>query len=110
MIMVSPYKISDGGATWQQAYVSTADEHPAGSNTPQDQSYHSIGLKHHLLAGIWQDANNMFACYSDINGIRSTDAGVTWSYDYTGHTINTINRIAKHATLNRMFAVSIWYS
>jgi photosystem II stability/assembly factor-like uncharacterized protein len=99
------HKTSDGGATWQQAYVSTADEHPAGSNTPQDRSYHSIGLENTTCWQVhWQDANNMFACYSDINGIRSTDAGVSWSYDYTGHTINTMYRIAKHATLNRMFA------
>lgn len=101
------HKTSDGGATWQQAYVSTADEHPAGSNTPQDRSYHSIGLENTTCWQVhWQDANNMFACYSDINGIRSTDAGVTWSYDYTGHTINTMYRIAKHNTLNRMFAAT----
>jgi photosystem II stability/assembly factor-like uncharacterized protein len=101
------HKTSDGGATWQQAYVNTADEHPAGSNTPQDRSYHSIGLENTTCWQVyWQDANNMFACYSDINGIRSTDAGMTWSYDYTGHTINTMYRIAKHATLPRMFAAT----
>lgn len=52
----------------------------------------------------WQDANNLFSCFSDINGIRSTNAGVSWSFDYTGHTINTMYRIAKHNSNGTMFA------
>jgi photosystem II stability/assembly factor-like uncharacterized protein len=99
------HKTSDGGTTWQQAYVNTADDHPAGSPTPQDQYYHSIGIENTTSWQLyWQDANNMFACFSDINGIRSTDGGITWSYDYTGHTINTMYRIARHNTNNTMFA------
>ena len=46
------HKTSDGGASWQQAYVNVADEHPAGFATPQKQYYHSVGIgKHNLLAG-----------------------------------------------------------
>ena len=29
------HKTSDGGASWSQAYVSPADEHPAGATTPR---------------------------------------------------------------------------
>lgn len=101
------HKTSDGGATWQQAYVNAADEHPAGINTPPKQYYHSIGMENTTVWQLhWQDANNMFGCYSDINGTRSTDAGLTWSFDYTGHNVNSMYRIAKHINGNTMFAAT----
>lgn len=99
------HKTSNGGISWQQAYVNTADEHNAGSNTPQDQYYRSVGLENTTVWQLhWQDANNVFACFSDINGIRSVDGGVSWSFDYTGHTINSMYRIAKHISGNTIFA------
>jgi photosystem II stability/assembly factor-like uncharacterized protein len=99
------HKTSDGGSTWQQAYVNAADEHVANAPTPPKQYYRSIGLENTTSWQVhWQDANNMFGCFSDINGIRSTNAGVSWSFDYTGHTINTMYRIAKHNSNNTMFA------
>jgi photosystem II stability/assembly factor-like uncharacterized protein len=99
------HKTSDGGATWQQAYVNAADEHPAAAPTPPKQYYHSIGLENTTSWQVhWQDASNMFACFSDINGIRSTDGGTTWSFDFTGHNVNTMYRIAKHISGNTMFA------
>ncbi len=101
------HKTSDGGASWEQAYVNTADEHPANAATPAKQYYHSIGLENTTVWQVhWQDANNMFACFSDINGIRSKDGGSTWGFDYTGHTINSMYRIAKHATGTTMFAAT----
>ncbi|HYF32069.1 MAG TPA: T9SS type A sorting domain-containing protein [Chitinophagaceae bacterium] len=101
------HKTSDGGANWQQAYVNTGDEHPAGALTPQKQYYRSVGLENTTCWQVhWQDANNMFACFSDINGIRSTNGGVSWSFDYTGHTINTMYRIVRHNTANTMFAAT----
>lgn len=99
------HKTADGGATWNQAYVNPADEHPAAAPTPPKQHYRSIGLENTTSWQVhWQDANNMFSCFSDINGIRSTNGGTSWSFDYTGHTINTMYRIAKHATGNTLFA------
>lgn len=99
------HRSSDGGTTWQQAYVNTADDHPAGAATPPKQYYRSIGLENTTVWQLhWQDANNMFACFSDINGIRSTNGGTSWSFDFTGHTVNTMYRIAKHTTGNTIFA------
>lgn len=98
---------SDGGVNWKQAYVATGDEHPANAATPAKQYYHSIGLENTTAWQVyWADANNMFGCYSDINGTRSTDAGATWSFDYTGHNVNSMYRIAKHATSSTMFAAT----
>lgn len=101
------HKTSDGGTTWRQAYVSAADEHPANAATPPKQYYHSVGLENTTIWQVYfQDANNMFGCYSDIIGTRSTDGGITWGFDYTGHTVNSMYRIAKHATGSTMFAAT----
>lgn len=101
------HKTSDGGASWQQAYVSPANEHTANAPTPAKQYYNSIGLENTTCWQLhWQDANNMFACYSDINGLRSTNGGVSWGFDFTGHTVNTMYRIVKHNSNNTMFAAT----
>jgi photosystem II stability/assembly factor-like uncharacterized protein len=101
------HKTSDGGTTWQQAYVNAADEHPANAPTPPKQYYRSVGLENTTSWQVyWQDANNMFSCFSDINGIRSTNGGVSWSFDFTGHTANSMYRIAKHNSNGTMFAAT----
>jgi photosystem II stability/assembly factor-like uncharacterized protein len=88
---------SDGGTTWQQAYLSAADQHPAGSTTPTRQYYHSIGLENTSCWQVfWYDSTHLFAPFTDISGVRSIDAGVTWSFDYTGYTANTMYRIIKN--------------
>ncbi len=98
---------SDGGANWKQAYVNTSDEHPAGAVTPQKKYYHSIGLENTSAWQVhWQDANNLFAGFSDINGIRSIDGGITWGFDYTGNNVNSMYRIVKHVSNNTMFAAN----
>jgi photosystem II stability/assembly factor-like uncharacterized protein len=85
---------SNGGNTWQQAYVDSADEHPAGQSTPQKQIYHSIGLEPISCWQVyWTTANDLFGAFSDIGGIRSTDHGQSWSYDYNGFAVNSLYRI-----------------
>ena len=98
---------SDGGANWKQAYVNSSDEHVANSPTPKKQYYNSIGLENTTAWQVhWQDANNMFACFSDIKGIRSSNAGVTWSFDYTGQNANSMYRIAKNISSTTMYAAT----
>lgn len=92
------HKTSNGGTTWQQAYVNTTDQHPANAATPSSQNYHSIGIENTTCWQIhWMDANNMWSCYSDIRGIRSTDAGNSWSFNYSGNSANSTYRIAQDA-------------
>jgi hypothetical protein len=87
---------TDGGVTWKQAYVSNADQHPAGAATPPKQSYTSIGLENTTCWQVyWQDTNHMMACFSDIGGIRSTDAGNKWSFDYNGFSVNSLYWLAE---------------
>lgn len=101
------HKTNNGGTSWQQAYVNTADQHPAGAPTPSMQSYHSIGIENTTC---WQvnfiDANNLWACYSDIRGIRSVDGGSSWSFNYTGHTANSSYRVVKAANGTLFMATS----
>ncbi len=93
------HKTSDGGTTWKQAYVDAADQHPANASTPKKTSYHSIGLENTTC---WQvlfltAANNMWASYSDIGGMRSTDAGASWSFNYSGNAVNSTYRVVQGA-------------
>lgn len=85
---------SDGGANWKQAYVNTADQNPAGSPTPTGQSYAGNGLENTASWYMhWTDNNNIFAGYTDITAIRSTDNGQKWSKDYSGINYNTVYQV-----------------
>jgi hypothetical protein len=87
---------TDGGTTWKQAYVNSADQHPAGNSTPKQQTYSSIGLENTSCWQVfWNDQNNMMGCFSDIGGIRSTDAGDKWGFTYNGFSVNSLYRVAK---------------
>ncbi|MFN8395528.1 MAG: hypothetical protein U0176_12875 [Bacteroidia bacterium] len=98
---------TDGGANWRQAYVDAADEHPAGAATPKRDDYHSIGLENTTCWQVfWADSLNMFGCFSDIGGIRSTDGGVTWGFNYTGFSVNSLYRMVRGADGNLYGACS----
>ena len=86
---------SDGGTAWQQSYIDSADQHPAGQSTPIRQIYHSIGLEPTSSWQVfWTSPDNLFGAFSDIGGIRSEDHGQSWSYNYNGFAVNTLYRIA----------------
>ncbi|MEO6037753.1 MAG: T9SS type A sorting domain-containing protein [Saprospiraceae bacterium] len=92
------HKTANGGQSWQQAYVSTADQHPVNQATPTKKAYHSVGLENTTCWQVhWVNATTMFAGYSDIKGVRSTDGGQSWSFNYTGLNANSTYRIAQHS-------------
>ncbi len=98
---------SNGGESWRQAYVDQADENPVTMSTPKNKAYHSIGLENTTCWQVfWQNANTMMGCYSDIGGIRSTDAGVSWGYQYTGFGVNSVYRMTKDVNGNMYAACS----
>lgn len=101
------HKTSDGGITWQQAYSLASDQHPSGSSSPVNQNYHSCGLENTSCWQIfWINQNELFACFSDIRGCRSTDGGNAWSFNYTGHTDNSMYRIVKNISNNTLYAAT----
>ncbi len=88
---------TDGGVYWHQAYVDTLDQNPPGAPTPKGRAYRSNGLEVTSVWWLtWYDSNNLFASYTDIRGIRSTLQGISWSFNYTGHTQNTMYQALKH--------------
>jgi len=98
------HKTTNGGTGWTQAYVNAADQHPAGANTPPFDTYQSVGIENTTSWQVhWMNANNIWSCFSDIRGIRSTDAGNSWSFNYTGYSANSSYRIAQHPTNGTLY-------
>ncbi|MBN2384346.1 hypothetical protein JXQ70_15825 [bacterium] len=95
---------TDGGTTWRQMYVHPDDQNPAGNPTPQKHYYRSVGLEnttsYYLL---WVTENILFASFCDIRGIRSLDGGLSWSFDYTGHTENSMYQVVLHPTSGYLY-------
>ena len=86
---------SDGGNSWQQAYVDQTDQHAAGIPTPTKQPYHSIGLENTTCWQVyWISATSLFSAFSDNGGLRSTDSGKSWGFNYSGFLVNSLYRIA----------------
>jgi hypothetical protein len=54
----------------------------------------------------WADSTNLFAEFTDIKGVRSVDAGNSWSFNYTGHSQNTMYRIAKSPSSGTLYAAT----
>jgi photosystem II stability/assembly factor-like uncharacterized protein len=101
------HKTSNGGTTWQQAYLNPAGQHPVNTLTPPNMSYQSAGMENTTCWQVhWIDANNMWSCFSDIRGIRSTDAGDSWSFNYTGNTANSTYRVVQHPSTGTLFAAT----
>ncbi|MBK7851025.1 MAG: T9SS type A sorting domain-containing protein [Bacteroidetes bacterium] len=101
------HKSSDAGNNWIQAYVSSADQHAPGTNTPANQSYHSCGIENTSCWDIrWTSANHLFAGYSDIRGVKSVDGGNSWSFNYTGHSQNSMYKIVKNIAGPTLYAAT----
>ena len=87
---------ADGGATWRQAYLTPADENPPALSTPKGKSYRGCGLEvTSCWQVVWTGPANLFACFTDIEGIRSTDAGASWSFNWSPRSANTMYRIER---------------
>ncbi|MCF8237779.1 MAG: T9SS type A sorting domain-containing protein [Saprospiraceae bacterium] len=101
------HRTRDGGNSWHQAYLDPQDENPANNPTPKKKTYHGVGMEQTTTWQVyWFDSTTLFSCFTDIKGIRSTDSGESWSFDYTGHNHNTMYRIDKHQTQDIWFAAT----
>lgn len=99
------HKTSNGGTSWNQAYVNTQNQHPQNTSIGTGGNYMSCGLENTTCWQIhWVDANTMWASYSDIRGIRSTDGGVNWSFNYTGNTGNSTYRVVQDPSNGTLYA------
>jgi hypothetical protein len=95
---------TDGGATWRQMYLNVGDQNPMNALTPKGRPYRSVGLEDTSCWWLtWQDANNIFASYSDIRGTRSTDGGNSWSFNYSGQPYNSTYQSVKHPATGALY-------
>lgn len=97
---------SNGGVTWKQAYLSTSDQNPMGGTTPVFKDYHSNGLENTTCWNmLWSDATHVFSAFSDINGIKSDDGGITWKM--AGATsLNSTYYFLEHPTNEKLYAAT----
>lgn len=92
-----PHITTNGGLTWRQSYVNPADQNPINTLTPTGKYYRNAGLENTSCWWMtWSDSVNIFGSYSDIKGTRSTDGGNYWSFNYTGHSNNTMYQSVSH--------------
>jgi photosystem II stability/assembly factor-like uncharacterized protein len=98
----------DGGATWRQAYVQEAFQNPAGFPTPQGKNYAGNGVEDTSVWWLdWFNADTLFASFTDIQGIRSTDKGRTWvSGTFLGLPYNTTYYSLKHPGSGLVYAAT----
>ncbi len=102
-----PHISTNGGNTWQQAYVNPADQNTMNLPTPQGKYYSGNGLENTSCWFLtWTDSNNIFGSYSDIRGVRSTDAGEKWSFNYSGHSYNTMYYAVKHSVTGVLYGAT----
>ncbi|MCX6155525.1 MAG: hypothetical protein NT007_15340 [Candidatus Kapabacteria bacterium] len=88
---------TDGGTSWKDAYTAISDQNPQNVATPKGKAYHSNGLENSTSWQlVWSDAQNIVSAQSELTSTRSTDGGVTWSFNYTGNTANSTYRIINH--------------
>ena len=98
---------TSGGTTWRQAYVAVQDQNPPAAPTPTGKNYHGIGFENTSCWSLhWSDTANLFVGQTDIRGARSSDGGLTWSFGYTGHTLNSMYRIVKHPASATIYAAT----
>ena len=101
------HRTADGGATWQQAYLSSSDQNQPAHSTPQGKAYHGIGLEVTSCWQVfWSGPSEVFACFADIEGIRSTDGGGSWSFKYAGRNANTMYRIVQNPLSGTLYAAT----
>jgi len=108
----------DAGASWQATYVKPEERNPAGMLTPKSSTYSSNGLENTSVWNLhWSNPNQIFACFSDLTGLISTDGGTQWSLDYTGldyfdeddftqKRYNSIYHISEHPQNKTMYAAA----
>jgi len=90
---------TDGGKSWRQAYVHPADQNPAGRPTPKGKVYRGNGIENTSCWQVtWFSPKTLWACFADIRGIRSTDGGSAWSFDYKGQELNSSYHVVVHPT------------
>ncbi|MEK7255789.1 MAG: 3-coathanger stack domain-containing protein, partial [Bacteroidota bacterium] len=96
---------TNGGTNWTQAYVDAAQTNPANANTPPGLPYSTSGLNNTASWWLaWTTANDLYAAYTDITGVRSTTGGDTWKFSNSGNGYNSTYQYLKHPANSTVYA------
>lgn len=105
--MGGAYLSRNGGTTWTAVYSYPVEPRQPGSPIRLGASYTSSGMEvvnvWHLL---WLDPQDLFACLTDIKGLRSDDGGKSWSFNYKGHDLNTMYYALQDPRTKAAYAVT----
>ncbi|MBC8047435.1 MAG: T9SS type A sorting domain-containing protein [Fimbriimonadaceae bacterium] len=102
-----PHITTDGGSTWKQMYVNPADENPINTLITKGKNYAGAGLENTSCWSIcWSDANNLFAGFSDITGMQSSNAGNKWNKSLNGLTENSVYKVIKENSTGKIYAAT----
>ena len=75
---------TNGGASWYAAYSHASDLNATNAAADKVKAYHGIGLEDTSCWFLtWPDSNTLFACFTDMRGILSTNAGRAWTFPPT---------------------------
>lgn len=82
------HKSINGGTSWSQMYIKSADANAANSTFSASKEYATTGLETMVAYWLtWVDAANMIASCADITAIKSSDGGNKWGFNYNSANI-----------------------
>ncbi|MBP7429857.1 MAG: hypothetical protein KBC05_10510 [Candidatus Hydrogenedentes bacterium] len=97
---------TDGGAAWNQAYVHPTDQNATNSPADKRKSYHGVGLEDTSCWWLtWAAPDDLYACFTDMRGVASTNAGVAW-YFPTGLTYNSTYQCVRRPSSGVLYAAA----
>jgi photosystem II stability/assembly factor-like uncharacterized protein len=97
---------TNGGQTWRQAYAHPSDQNALNSATDKQKSYHGTGIEDTSCWWLaWPNSNTMYAAYTDIRGMRSTNGGASWSFP-SGLNFNSTYQAVVHPSNGWIFATA----
>jgi photosystem II stability/assembly factor-like uncharacterized protein len=95
---------TNGGAGWRQAYDWRGCENAAGSPTPKSTFYTGAGAEDTSCWWLsWCASNTLFASFTDIRGMLSTNGGSGWMAPMS-LTYNSTYQTLKHPTNGLVYA------
>lgn len=98
----------DGGATWRAAYVAPESRNTAGADTPNGGAYTTSGVEDTSVWWLhWVDASTIFAAFTDVDGLRSTDGGHSWTSGRAlGLPHSNTYHVVEHPATNVLYAAT----
>lgn len=95
---------TNGGTAWTQAYVDPSDANPTNTASDKLKFYHGAGMNETSAWWLdWTDSNTIFACFTDIRGLVSTNRGASWRVPKT-LSQNTTYESLIHPTNHYLYA------